>query len=108
MSLLAAGDQYTHGVGVARNSLEGVESLLPATIALYPDLDAPEDHLFSTTEVYSKLDDVSIFDLEWLALLIRLAQADMVQEGARGALNVFDPPFSVLAPQLAVFPAYDL
>lgn len=89
------------------NSLEGIEGLLPSAVALDPDLYTAEDHLFSAAEVYSELDDIAILDLERLALLIGLAQSYVIQEGARGALYVFDPPLSVLAPQLAVFPAYD-
>jgi hypothetical protein len=53
--------------------LERIKSLLPPTVALYPDFDTAEDHLLSAAEVYSQLDDVTVLELERLALLIRLA-----------------------------------
>lgn len=88
--------------------LESVEPLLPTTVALDADFYTSEDHLLTTTEVDSQLDDVAILYPERLRLDVRLAQPDVVEEGARRALDVLDVPVAVLAPQLAVFPADDL
>ena len=73
MGLLAANDQYGWRQKAICNSLEGIESLLPPTVALDPNLDTPEDHLLSAAEVYSELDDVAILDLEGLAFRVGLA-----------------------------------
>ena len=78
--------------------LECVEALLPTPIAFDPNLDAPEDHFFPTTEIDSQLNDVAVLELERLALLVWLAQADVVEKGTRRALDILDVPVPILAP----------
>jgi hypothetical protein len=65
-----------------RYLLERVETLLPAAVAFDANFDASEDHLLTTAEVYSKLDDVAILYPERLGLYVGLAEADVVEEGA--------------------------
>lgn len=62
--------------------LERVEALLPPAIALDANLDTSENHLLTTAEVDSKLDDVTILYPERLGLYVWLAQPDVVEEGA--------------------------
>lgn len=64
------------------NLLELVQRLLPAAVALDTNLDAAKDHLLSTAEVYSELDDITIFYAERLRLDVGLAEPDVVEKGA--------------------------
>ncbi len=43
-------------------SVESVQTLLPASIALDANLDAPEDDLLASLEVDAKLNNISIID----------------------------------------------
>lgn len=88
--------------------IEGIKALLPPAIALDPDLDTSEDHLLAAAEVDAQLDDVAVFYSERLGLDVGLAQPDVVEEGAGGALDVLDVPAAVFAPQLAVLATDDL
>lgn len=90
-----------------RRRVEGVEALLPAAIALDADLDTAEDDFLAALEVDAELHDVTIVDREWSALLSWRRQADVVEEGAAAALDVFDVPLPARAPQLAVPPTND-
>jgi hypothetical protein len=48
-------------------SVEVVKALLPAAVALHADLNASEDDLLATLEIYTKLDDIAIIDRVWSA-----------------------------------------
>jgi hypothetical protein len=48
--------------------VEVVETLLPAAVAFYANLDTSENYLFATLEIYTKLDNISIVDGVWSAL----------------------------------------
>lgn len=94
--------------GHCYNLLECVQALLPASVALDTNLYTPEDHLLAAAEINTELDDVTIFYAKGLGLDVGLAETDVVEKGARGALDILDIPAAVLAPQLAVLPADDL
>lgn len=68
--------------GFTQNLLEVVECLLPIAVALDPDFDAAEYHLFATSEVDAKLHNIAISNLVGLALNSRLRKPYVVQEGA--------------------------
>lgn len=87
-------------------SLKRVWLILPSAVELQPHLDAAENHLLSSFKVDAQLDNVTVVDGERLALLGGRAQADVVEERARRALDVLDVPFAVFVPELAV-PAAD-
>ena len=42
--------------------LEIVQSLLPPSVAFYPNFDATKYHLFTAAEIYSELNDIAIVD----------------------------------------------
>lgn len=88
--------------------VEVVETLLPATIAFYADLDTSEDDLLTTFEVDAELHHVSIIDRVRAALHPGAGQAHMVEEGAGAGLDILDVPLSIGAPELAMSPADDL
>lgn len=93
---------------LVRGLVEVIETLLPASVALDPDLDAPEDHLLATTEVNAQLDNISIANNIWLALDAGLTETDMIQESAGAAANVLDMPLAITTPELTMPPADDL
>lgn len=88
--------------------VETVETLLPAAIALHPNLDAAEDDLLSALEVDTKLHDISIVDRERSALHTRTRQANVVQKSTRARFNVLDKPLAICTPELAVSPTHNL
>ena len=47
-----------------RRLVELVQPALPATVCLYPDLDAAEDHLLAALKVDTQLNGVTIIDGE--------------------------------------------
>lgn len=49
-------------------SVEIVEALLPAAVALDADLDTSENHLLAALEVDTKLDDIAVVDGIWATL----------------------------------------
>jgi len=59
-------------------SIEVVETLLPAAVALYTDLDTSEDDLLAAFEVYAELDDIAIVDRVWSALHAGTREAHVV------------------------------
>jgi hypothetical protein len=89
-----------------RDLLELVQTLLPASVALYADLDTTENDLFSTLEIDTQLDDITVVEGKRAALHARTAQTHMIQKGAGTALDVFDEPLAIVAPELAM-PATD-
>jgi hypothetical protein len=91
-----------------QDALEIVQRLLPASIALYPDLDAAENHLLAATEIYAQLHDITVIHRIRLGLYTRRAQPEVIQEGARRAFDIFDVPLAILTPKLAVTSADDL
>lgn len=48
--------------------LECIQTVLPSAIEFNADLDATEDHLLSTLEIYSQLYDITVVDGKGLAL----------------------------------------
>lgn len=86
------------------NSLELVQTFLPAAIALHSDLNTAEYLLFAAFEVYSELDDIAVIDGIGTRLHARAAEAYMVEKCAGTALDVLYEPLSPFAPQLAVPP----
>ena len=48
--------------------VEVVETLLPAAVALYANLDASENNLLATLEINAKLDHIAVVDGIWSAL----------------------------------------
>ena len=91
---------------VRQDLLELVQTLLPASIALNANLDTTEDDFLSTLEVDTQLDDIAIIQGKRTALHSWTAQTNMVQEGTRTTLDVFDEPLTVVAPELTM-PATD-
>lgn len=85
--------------------VEVIQALLPAAIAFDTDLDAAEDHLLAAAKIDAQLDDVAVLDTEGLGLDVGLAEANVVEERARGALDVSNVPAAVLVPQFAVLAA---
>ena len=75
-----------------RHLLELIEALLPASIDFNLNLDTSEDVLFSSFEVDAQLDKIAVFNGEWFGLVARGAESDVVEKGARGALNISDVP----------------
>ena len=63
--------------------LEIVRSPVLRTIALKSDLNTPEYHLFTTSEVNAQLNDISILYRVESRLHVGLAESDVVQKGAR-------------------------
>jgi hypothetical protein len=51
--------------------VEVVETLLPAAVALYANLDASENDLLATLEIDTKLDNIAVVDGIWSALNTR-------------------------------------
>lgn len=88
--------------------LEVIELVLPATVQLHSHLYASKDHFLASLKVDAQLDNVAIVYGEGFALLGWRAEADVVKESTRRALDVFDVPFAVLGPKLAVSSADDL
>jgi hypothetical protein len=82
--------------------VEVVETLLPAAVAFYANLDTSENDLLATLEVYAKLDNISIVDGVWSALDTRTWQAHVVEESSRAGLDIFDVPLSACTPEFAV------
>jgi len=83
-------------------SVELIQTLLPASVALDANLDATENDFFSTFEIDTELDDITIVEWKCTALHARTAQAHMVQERAGTTFDVFDEPLAVVAPELAM------
>ena len=88
--------------------LEIIERFLPRSVALYSDLNASKDHLFSSSEVDSQLYHISVIDRKGPGLNAGLAKSDMVKKCARGTLHIFDIPLPIGAPELAMPSADDL
>lgn len=91
----------------SRRLLESIQLVLPATVQFESHLHASKDHLLAALEVDAKLDDVAIVDGERLGFGARGAQSDVVQKGARAALDIFDIPLAAFVPELAVPSAHD-
>jgi hypothetical protein len=83
-------------------SVEVVQALLPAAVALNTNLHTSEDDLLATLEVYSKLDNISVVNRVWSALDAGTRKTHVVQERARAGLDIFDVPLSACTPELAV------
>lgn len=62
--------------------LEVVQRLLPVAIALNANLNTTENHLFATSKVNSKLDNITVPNLVGFALHTRLREPDVVEEGS--------------------------
>lgn len=90
------------------NVLELVQLVLPAPVELESHLDATEDHLLAPFKVDAQLHDVSVIDREWLRLLTGRAQSNVIQKGAAAALDVFNVPFAIFVPKLAMSAAHHL
>ena len=86
--------------------LELVQTLLPASIALNTNLDTTEDDFLSTLKINTQLDDIAIIQGKCTALHSWTAQTNMIQEGTRTTLDIFDEPLTIVAPELAM-PATD-
>lgn len=91
-----------------RDLLETVGLVLPSAVQLKPHLDATENHFLAALEVNTQLHDIAIIDGKGLALLRRRAEADVVEKGAGGALDVLDVPLAVFVPKFAMATAHDL
>jgi hypothetical protein len=58
-----------------------VGAFLPGSIAFNTDFDTSENHLFSTSEVYAELDNISILHRIQSRLGVWLAEPNVVQKG---------------------------
>lgn len=87
---------------MAENILESVELVLPATVELQPHFHAAKYHFLTALEVDTQLHDVAIVNGERLRFRAGRAEADVVEESARGTFDVFDVPFPILGPKFAV------
>jgi hypothetical protein len=105
MCLFAAIVSGRRATWITQHSLERVQPLLPAAVALDADLHASKDHLLAPTEVDAQLDDIAILYSERFRLDVRLTETNVVEESTRRALHILDIPAAVFAPQLAVLPA---
>ena len=65
-----------------RSILEFVYSFLPSSIGLDANLDTSKNHLFPTLEVNAKLHYITVIYGKRLRLSARLAESDVVEEGA--------------------------
>lgn len=88
--------------------VECVELVLPAPVELQSHLDAAENHLLSTLEVDTQLNDVAIIERKSFTLLGRWTQSNVVEESARGTLDILDIPDPILVPEFTVATTDDL
>ena len=70
-------------MGEQQDLLEVIWPLLPGSVALNPNFDTSKYHLLSATKINAQLHNISILDRKELRFHIRLAQSDVVKEGAR-------------------------
>lgn len=79
-----------------------VQTLLPASVALYSYLDAAKDLLLASLEIYAELNNISVINGVCATFHSGTAETDMIEKGARTTLDVFDVPLATLAPQFAM------
>ena len=63
--------------------LIAVQLFLPSPVALHSDFHAAKYHFLAATKVNAELYDITVVDRKGSGLDIWLAQANMVEEGAR-------------------------
>lgn len=90
------------------NVLEFVELILPTTIQFKAHFDAAKDHFFASFEINPQLHNISIIHREWFGFLAWGTKANMIEECTAATLNVFDVPFSLFVPELAMPTAHNL
>ena len=87
--------------------VEVVGLFLPRSVALNPYFYASEDHLFTSSKVNPKLNDISILDWVQSRLLIWLTQPDVIKKGAAAAGYISDVPLAICETEFAVFSTDD-
>ena len=97
-----------HMLHGGNDSLELIRSLLPAAVHLDSNLDAAENDLFASLEIDAQLHNIAVLDRVGARLGVWTAEADVIEKGARTALDVLDEPLASVAPQFAVSTADDL
>ena len=85
-----------------RARVEVVQTLLPASIALDPDLHAAENDFLATFEVNAELYDIAVVYRVRARLDARTRQPDVIEKGARRGLDVFYVPLARSTPELAM------
>jgi hypothetical protein len=58
--------------------LETIQSGLPCSIELNPDLYTAENHFFTPLEINSQLHNISILDWKWFTFRARRTQSHMI------------------------------
>ena len=102
MSVFAAATLVKIDARGGAKILELIGLLLPCPVAFYANFDASKDHLFSSSEIYSKLADVAIFDGKLPGFCVWLAQSDMVEKGSARTCNILEVPLTIDEAELAV------